>query len=112
MPSTTNYSSGEVLLANLPYTGGGGTATRPALVLVDTGDADVVLARITSQSQTSSYDVPIVDWRGAGLRLPSFIRLHKLVTVDKSEVLRPLGHLQPADRARVSTVLRQTYGNW
>jgi mRNA interferase MazF len=112
MRSTTTYSPGELLLVPVPYTKGGGSTTRPALVLVDTGDADVLLARITSQPQTSPCDVAIVDWRGAGLRKPSFIRLHKLVTVDKSEIQRSLGNLQPADRAAVSAVLRQLHGNW
>ncbi len=112
MPSTTTYTPGEVLLVKYPYTGGGGAAIRPALVLVDTGDADVLLARITSQPHTTAYDLRVIDWQGAGLRSPSFVRLHKLAAIDKGEVIRRLAYIQPADHAQVAAVLRQTYGNW
>jgi mRNA interferase MazF len=80
--------------------------------LVDTGDADVLLARITTQLRTTAYDLQITDWQRAGLRGPSIVRLHKLATVDKSEVLKRIGVIQPANRAQAAAILKQTYGNW
>ena len=50
------------------------------MVIVDTGDADILVARVTTQSGQSDHDVPIEDWRGAGLLAPSIVRLHKLAT--------------------------------
>jgi mRNA interferase MazF len=85
---------------------------RPALVILDTGDADVLLARVTTRSYTTTHDVPITDWQGAGLLAPSVVRLHKLAAIEKTLIQRVLGTLQPADRNQVASVIRQTYGNW
>jgi len=70
------------------------------------------VARVTTQAVSSSQDVPITDWQGAGLLAASIVRLHKLATLEKSLVHRVLGSHQPADRNQVSAVMKQIYGNW
>ncbi len=112
MPSTTTYQAGDLILVDFPFVGGRQTRTRPALVILDTGDADLVVARVTTQSVSASQDVLITDWRGAGLLAASTVRLHKLATLEKSLVHRVLGSLQPVDRNQVSAVMKQLYGNW
>lgn len=112
MPSTTNYQAGELVLIDYPFTTGTQFKLRPALVLLDTGDADVLVARITTQSVTTPFDVPLTDWQSAGLLAPSTVRLHKLVTSAKFRVNRLLGHLEPGDRQKVSVVLQQLFGSW
>jgi mRNA interferase MazF len=107
-----NYQAGDVLLVTFPHTAGGTVARRPALVLLDSGDKDVLLARITSQGYSTPYDVSLADWKGAGLLTPSVVRLHKLATIEKALIQRPLGALQGPDRAVVSAVLNKTLGNW
>jgi mRNA interferase MazF len=111
-PSITTYQPGEVVLVAFPHTSGAAGRVRPALVILDTGDADVVLARMTSKPPRSPHDVPVADWPGAGLRSPSTIRPHKLLTAEKLSVCGRVGFLQPADRAQVSAILKQLYGNW
>ena len=69
-------------------------------------DADLLAAPVTSQAARSPRDVPVVDWQLAGLRLPSIVRLEKLATVEKSTVVKKLGHLAPGDWEKVKTVLR------
>src|SRR5438874_13049687 len=108
----TIFSKGDLLLAEFPFAGGKLTKKRPALVLLDSGDADVVLARITTQPHRTTYDVNVVHWQSCGLRAPSLIRLHKIITSEKVQVLRVLGSLHPVDRQNVSTALKQTFGNW
>jgi mRNA interferase MazF len=108
----TIYNKGDLLIAEFPFAGGRLTKKRPALVLLDSGDADVVLARITTQPHQTGHDVNIVHWQSCGLRAPSFIRLHKIVTAEKAQVLRVLGSLHPVDHQNVSTVLNQVFGNW
>ena len=112
MPSTTNYRAGDLVLVDFPFTSSGQGKPRPALVILDTGDADVVLARVTSQPQTTQYDVPIAGWHHAGLLVPSIVRLHKLATLAKTRVRRPLGALDANDRQRVATVLGQIAATW
>ena len=73
---------------------------------------DVLLAKITTQRHGSSYDLAIVDWKGAGLIAPSFARLHKLATIEKGLIDRSLGILQPGDRQQVAAVFNGMFSNW
>ncbi len=112
MPSMTNYQAGDLVLIAFPYVGDGQAKNRPALIILDTGDADLVLARVTTQPASTPFDVQINDWQAAGLLAPSSVRLHKLATLDKNLIRRRLGSLAKLDRQKVSSVIRQTYGSW
>jgi mRNA interferase MazF len=107
-----NYQAGDLVLVAFPYVAGGQSKVRPALILLDAGDADVLAARVTSQTSGTQYDVPLTSWRQAGLRAPSVVRLHKLATLEKALIVRQVGHIDPADRPKVAAVLRQTFGSW
>ena len=107
----TNYQPGDLVLVAFPYARGVQTKNRPALILLDTGNSDIVVARVTTQKHQTPYDVPIADWQGAGLLAFSVVRLHKLATLEKILVRNRLGNLQSADHQQVSAVMRQTYGN-
>ena len=108
----TNYLPGEIVLVAFPFSGGQSAVIRPALVILDSGDADVLMARVTTQLYSTSFDVPIKDWRGAGLLASSVVRLHKLATLEKNLIHKRLGALLPADKAAVSSIMRQTYSTW
>ena len=60
MPSMTSYQIGDLLLVDFPFTASGPGKPRPALVILDTGDADVLPARVTTQAHGSPFDVPVV----------------------------------------------------
>jgi mRNA interferase MazF len=106
------YAPGEVVLVDFPLVGGLGSILRPALVIIDTGDSDVVLGRITTQQHSSPFDLAINDWKGAGLRAASFVRLHKLVTGQKSSIHKQLGRLNQSDQQRIGDVLRLAFARW
>ena len=108
----TTYAPGELLLVDFPFVSGAVSKLRPAVVILDTGDDDVVLARITTQGHRTAFDLPIVEWRGAGLRAASWIRMHKLVTAEKACVNRRLGSLLAADRQMVAAQLKATFASW
>jgi mRNA interferase MazF len=82
------------------------------MVVLDSGDDDVVVARVTTQQHRAPYDVSLADWQAAGLLAASTVRLHKVATLEKTLIRRKLGELQPADRASVATIVRNTYGQW
>jgi mRNA interferase MazF len=104
-----NYQSGEVLLLLFPFADAAGTRRRPALVLLDTGDADIVVARVTSQTVRTVFDVELVEWQQAGLLLPSVVRVHKVATLEKRLVERRLGTLTSNDWAQVRARLQQLW---
>ncbi len=105
-----NFNTGEVVLMSFPFSGFSGARRRPALVLLDTGDDDIVVARITSQAVRDTFDIELLEWREAGLLLPSVVRLHKLATLEKSLVERRLGSLMTGDWDRVSESLKRMWG--
>jgi mRNA interferase MazF len=112
MPSTTSFQAGEVVLVSFPFTMGQQAKNRPALVLLDTGDSDVLVARITSQVHTTVWDVAVSDWQFAKLLVPSVIRLHKVATIEKTKIARRIGRLEPIDHSRVSAIIGQIFANW
>ena len=106
-----NYQSGEIVLVEFLFTGVTQSKRRPGLVLLDTGDKDIIVARITSQITRTIFDVEIVEWQQAGLLRPSVVRLHKLNTLEKLLVERRLGILQPSDWKQVRQCLQQTWSS-
>lgn len=105
------YSCGDVVLTTFPFTSGSGTKQRPALVLVDTGDDDCILALITSKTRSGTYDVNLSDWKKSNLLFPSVVRVHKLYTIGKSTILGTLGRATTNDLKHVQSALRKLWNN-
>ena len=109
MPSTTTYKWGDILLVAFPRTDAMGTIKRPALVLYDEGDEDVMVARITTQTARSKSDIALTDWKSAGLLAPSVLRLSKVTTIKKSLVDRLLGALTHIEAQHVKNKWRALF---
>ncbi len=86
-------SFGDIVLLKFPFSDGGKSKKRPALVLADTEDEDVIVCRITSKLYDSDFDFAIKDWQKCGLKLPSVIRLHKIATLEKSLIDQKIGKI-------------------
>jgi len=71
----TSYNFGDIVPIGFPHTDLQGTSKRPAIVLYDSGDQDVLLARITTQEYTIETDYRVLDWQKSGLLAESYIRL-------------------------------------
>jgi len=54
-----SYSFGDVVIIAFPYTNMNNTVMRPAMVVVDTGDEDIIVARITSQRRDMETEVQL-----------------------------------------------------
>ena len=104
-----DYHSGEIVLLSFPFADATEAKRRPALVLLDTGDEDIVVSRVTSQVAQGPFDVEFAEWREAGLLLPSVARVHKVATLEKRLVERRLGALTASDWAQVRAVIQQLW---
>lgn len=93
----TTYSFGDIVLLAFPFTDTKKKKKRPALVLFDSNDGDVILCRITSQLTNTDYDYIIEDWDICGLLLPSVVRLHKIATLEKALIEKKLGFLNQTE---------------
>jgi mRNA interferase MazF len=89
---------GEIVLLRMEFHQTASGKVRPAVVLLDAGDDDFVAAPVTSRPRVSEYDLPVQEWKSAGLNVRSFIRVHKLSVLPKSGIVRRLGKLTKPDR--------------
>ncbi len=102
----TAYYRGDVILADVVFSGGLGSKARPIVVLstepYNQGGIKLIGAAITSNLDPPSRagDVVLNDWAAAGLVFPSAVR-GIVVTVDRIDVKRVLGVMPPEDFARV-----------
>ena len=87
---------GEVHLFRMPSTDGADGKLRPVLVLFDL-EADAVVCRITSVLRTGVLDVILSGWTEEGLLKPSVARLDRIVTMEKTLLVKKLGKLSSAD---------------
>jgi mRNA interferase MazF len=85
--------TGTIVLLKFPFADGINYKRRPALVLKDLEDGDLLVCRITSKIYKSKYDIYLDDWLKFGLKLPSVIRVHKMATLEKDMVETIMGKI-------------------
>ena len=105
----TAYDRGDLVLIAFPFASGAGAKQRPGLVVFDGGDSGTIVASITTQPRTSRVNIPILEWKAAGLLAPSTARLHKLATLEKALVRRRLGRLHESDWAAAAKAVRGVF---
>lgn len=93
---------GELWVADIPFTDGSASKKRPVLVLWLDGK-DAIVAAVTSAAVRSPTDITLTDWKGAGLRVPSVVRLARLDCLEQTLLLHCLGALSPIDVQRVKS---------
>jgi mRNA interferase MazF len=108
----TSYEFGEVVLVYFPQSGTTARKQRPGIVVLDMGDADLVIAPVTSQARSQAGDIALTNLSGTGLIRPSWVRLAKVATLLKSDVMRPLGRLSLGDRNHLAHSWQKLYGDF
>jgi mRNA interferase MazF len=101
-----NFQYGDIVLLDYPFAERRISKRRPALVLIEDAENDILVFRITSKSYTGTTDVPIRDWTDAGLNAKSIVRLTKMVTVGEMDVIKKVGTLTAYDKTVVGGVLK------
>ena len=108
----TSYEFGDVVLIYFPQSGTSSRKQRPGIVLLDIGDADLVIAPVTSKARSGSGDLPLIDLNNTGLIRPSWVRLAKVATLLKTDVVRKLGRVALSDRNQFAQNLQKLYGSF
>jgi len=104
MTSSMNCSRNDVVLLPIPFTDLTSRKVRPAVVVGGKG-ADLFLIPITSV--LANTDFPLVEWRTAGLNVPSGIKA-QFATVEEKLVVKIVGRLTLNDAKILDARLR----NW
>jgi mRNA interferase MazF len=100
---------GDIVLIEVRFHQAEGAKVRPAIIVLDTGDADVVAAPVTSRSRAAEFDWAITGWQGAGLNVPSVARVHKIAVVSKAGVRRVVGRVPAEDLIAFRAVLCRAF---
>lgn len=104
----TKYKLGDVVLVVFSQTDGK-RKQRPALVILDTGDDDIVLAPITTTKRKNKGDYKIENWQQSGLLLNSWVRLAKITCLNKSDIYKNLGIFSIGDKKQTVSIWNKLY---
>jgi mRNA interferase MazF len=107
----------RVVLVPFPFDDLSSTKVRPAVVLTEPAGPHrhVVLAFITSQIPAEPLATDLVldasapDFGATGLRVPSTLQLHRLMTATTSLIQRELGELSPRQQREARERIRNLF---
>ncbi|HEX9988943.1 MAG TPA: type II toxin-antitoxin system PemK/MazF family toxin [Chloroflexia bacterium] len=110
-------TKGKVVLVPFPFDDLSASKVRPAICLTEPIGPyrHVVMAFLTSSipnpllATDIAVNISQSDAIEMGLHVSSTIRLHRLLTLSKSVILRELGSLSPRMQEEVSEKLRQLF---
>ena len=105
----TPYNFGDIILVGFPHTDLQGISKRPAIVLYDAGDQDVLVARVTTHEYSTNADYKIIQWKESGLIAESYIRFSKQATIEKRHIIKKLGALNISETENVKEILRRIF---
>ena len=92
------FEKGDIVSVHFPFTDGSDLKRRPALVLSNATlnrQGDLLLMQITSKPNQDEFSLPLANENlNPPLPIPSFLRLHKIFTLDKKLVIHKISHLE------------------
>jgi len=108
----SRYRPWDIVLVPFPYTERAHAKVRPAVVIsastLATATSMHYVAMITNAAHRPWIgDVPVSDLREAGLPVESVVRPAKIATIDEQALIRVIGTLPKADRARVGASIHR-----
>ena len=96
--------TGKIALLKFPFTDGLSYKRRPALVLKDFEDGDILVCRVTSKIYKSKYDIYLDNWEKFGLKLPSVVRVHKMATLETDLIETEMGQIDEAMLSKIKEI--------
>ena len=102
-----NFKKGEVWFASFPYDDDSNSFSNRPVVVMDENNLGVLSVKITKHAvrEYDSYDVPIVYWEEAGLKLASPARVAKVVVLQPDDFIFKIGNLNADDLEKVEEAL-------
>ena len=104
-----NYKFGEIVLIKFPFSNNLTFKKRPAIIIKDTNDGDVIVCRVTSKINNTIYDIELIDWLKFGLKLPSVVRVHKIASLEKSMIDQKLGDVNNAVKFQIEQIIAKIH---
>jgi mRNA interferase MazF len=98
---------GDIVLLKFPFSDTINFKKRPALIINEFNDGDIIVCRITSQQYNTPYDLYVENWDKVGLKLPSVIRIHKLATMEKDMVDKKIGRIDNSVKEKIKLIVNK-----
>jgi hypothetical protein len=103
---TDEYNQWDIVLAGVVFEEKDEEKRRPVVIAED-NKYYILGFYTTKQRKGKSDEFSINYWAQAGLTYPTFIRLGKVLELDKSRIIHKLGRLHPKDIIRLEEVLNK-----
>jgi mRNA interferase MazF len=95
------FVKGDVVVIPFPFSDLSSIKLRPALIIVELPNRDVILCHITSKQKTDGFSISLEknDFTSGGLDQLSFIRPNRIFTAEKSIIRYRAGTI-PAEKQK------------
>lgn len=103
---TKKYNVGEVWWTHFPFEEINDEKHRPAIIIDDETIA-ILAMYVTSQDKNNPFNVEITDWREAGLVVPSWARIDKIVKMAEWRMDRKIGDLSQRDSIKIMQLVSE-----
>jgi mRNA interferase MazF len=108
-----SFRFADVVIVGFPFTAARGLKQRPAVVIskeaLNDATEDVILMPITSRYGDGQTELPITEWRTAGLLRPSAVKPNPY-TFLQSRIVRTIGTLAPDDATALRRFVASLFG--
>ena len=98
----------EIWLVSMPFEDVQEAKPRPALVLDPEGGL-ILVGKMTSHAPRTEFpmEYALEEWQGAGLSVPTTLRLSQRVRLGQDRFLKKMGIMQKKDMVTVSMMLKK-----
>jgi hypothetical protein len=98
------YNRGEVWFVEFPFEEDNTKTTNRPVIVLDENTLGVLSVKITKHAprEEDPYDVPILYWQEANLRLSSTARVSKVLLLSPENFIFKIGELHPDDLERIA----------
>ncbi len=107
---------GDIVLLAFPFTDLSSHKTRPAIVISESNETDVVVAFISSviPDEKNRFDFVFTeshpDFTVTGLKKTSVFKMNKILTIERSKILRRLGNVPQSVQNKLDIKLKIALG--
>jgi mRNA interferase MazF len=105
MTYSMSFAISDIILVPIPFSDLTSTKVRPAVIVgLPPDSSDLFVVPISSQSQNT--ELPLADWKAAGLNVPCGVK-PQIATIERSIVVKTVGKLSTRDKGALDARLRQ-----
>lgn len=104
------YNVGDIWWVHFPFKDANDEKRRPAIV-IDEDTIAILTLYVTSQNKDNPYSIEITDWRQAGLAIPSWARVDRIVSVAEWRMSDRIGSLSQNDLLKILQLVAEISTN-